>query len=623
MSSRFTRVMTVTLVLALFLIVFGSKLAVIDRFGSDLPNWDQWDAEGAQVFLPYFQHRLGFLDFFTPHNEHRVACTRALALGLLVLNGQWDARLECVVNAALHSALALAIFLYGRTLISRRWHGVWFAIVAALTAPPIAWQNVLGGFHSQQYFLLWFSLAALAWLLTAPSWTGRWWGGVACAGLALFSMGSGLLAAAVAAAVLGISDRPRAVWRRHGATLVACLLVFAAGWVLRVEVSQNEPMKAHSLADFGLAFWRSLQWPVGFYALLAVLVWLPWIRLGWLCWRQRNRVDPRLRVIFAAGLWVILQFAATAYGRGANGGWPASRYLDTVDVGLLVNALALLLAFSPVSAPRWRIWLRAAVVASWFGVVGYGEWQHVVQMFDVELPTVRTEMRERELNTRAYLATGDARHLDHDIPYPGKDGLIERLSHPEIRAILPVSVRPPIALDGMSNPPSAFVRDGVADPTPRLAEYRTWGSFTPAGAAAQGEWRSAPIIRPTLSYWKIEVAGYLGQPGLSLELISLTTGMVLATVVPTPLPRESWCAAYVRALDTAAVLVARDASASQWFAFSEPVEMGRFSYWAWRLATGGRFIALAAGGAAILLFIGLSWLPGLNKPAPAIKPGHG
>jgi hypothetical protein len=132
-----------------------------------------------------------------------------------------------------------------------------------------------------------------------------------------------------------------------------------------------------------------------------------------------------------------------------------------------------------------------------------------------------------------------------------------------------------------------------------------------------------PIVRPTLSYWKIEVAGYLGQPGLSLELISLTTGMVLATVVPTPLPRESWCAAYVRAPDTAAVLVARDASASQWFAFSEPVEMGRFSYWAWRLATGGRFIALAAGGAAILLFIGLSWLPGLNKPAPAIKPGHG
>jgi hypothetical protein len=71
-------------------------------------------------------------------------------------------------------------------------------------------------------------------------------------------------------------------------------------------------MKAHSLADFGLAFWRSLQWPAVSYAPLAVLVWLPWIRLGWLCWQQRDRVAPRLRVIFAAGLWIILQFTATA-----------------------------------------------------------------------------------------------------------------------------------------------------------------------------------------------------------------------------------------------------------------------------------------------------------------------
>jgi hypothetical protein len=134
MSSRFERAMTVMLTLALFCLVFGGKLAVIDRFGTDLPNWDQWDAEGAQVFLPYLQYRLGFLDFFIPHNKHQVACTQALALGLLLLNGQWDARLECVANAGLHSALALAIFLYGRALLGRRWHGVWFATVAALTA---------------------------------------------------------------------------------------------------------------------------------------------------------------------------------------------------------------------------------------------------------------------------------------------------------------------------------------------------------------------------------------------------------------------------------------------------------------------------------------------------------
>ena len=382
-------------------------------------------------------------------------------------------------------------------------------------------------------------------------------------------------------------------------------------------------MKAHSLADFGLAFWRSLQWPAVSYAPLAVLVWLPWIRLGWLCWQQRDRVAPRLRVIFAAGLWIILQFTATAYGRGANGGWPASRYLDTVAVGLLVNALALLLIFSPATMPRWRTWLRAALAAGWFGVAGWGTGRHVRQVFVIELPSVGTEMRQQELNTRAYLATGDAHHLDHQIPYPNKAALVERLSHQEIRAILPVSVRSPITLDGVASPPSAFARDGVADPTPQLTAYRTWGSFTPAGAAAQGEWRSVPIVRPTRGYWQIEVAGYLGQPGLSLELVSHTTGMVLATVVPAQLLRESWRAAYARAPGTSAVLVARDASAIRWFAFSAPVEMGPLSYWAWRLATCGRLAALSAGGGAILFFIGLFWLPGLNKPVPVINPDHG
>ncbi|MEO8502100.1 MAG: hypothetical protein ABI565_14365 [Vicinamibacteria bacterium] len=35
----------------LFLTVVGVKLAVIDRFGTDLPYWDQWAKEGEMVGL--------------------------------------------------------------------------------------------------------------------------------------------------------------------------------------------------------------------------------------------------------------------------------------------------------------------------------------------------------------------------------------------------------------------------------------------------------------------------------------------------------------------------------------------------------------------------------------------
>ena len=39
------------LTVSLLLMVVGTKLVVVNRSGSDLPEWDQWDAEGLQVLL--------------------------------------------------------------------------------------------------------------------------------------------------------------------------------------------------------------------------------------------------------------------------------------------------------------------------------------------------------------------------------------------------------------------------------------------------------------------------------------------------------------------------------------------------------------------------------------------
>jgi hypothetical protein len=611
MALHLARLHVVALAAALFFVVWGAKLAVIDRFGSDLPVWDQWDAEGEQIFLPYFQHRLGFRDFFAPHNEHRIACTRALALGLLLLNGQWDARLECVVSAALHAALAAAIFLYGCALLGRHWILPWLVSVAALTAPPVAWQNVLSGFHSQQYFLIGFSLAALALLLTAPPWTTRWWGGLGCAVLALFSMASGLLAAAAVVFVLAVSHRPGTAWRPRFITIAACVAVVAAGWMLKVDISQNAPLRAHSPADFGLAFWRSLHWPAVSFAPLALLLWLPWAWLGWQIRRGPDPANPRRRVVFAAGLWILLQFAATAYGRGAGGGWPAPRYLDTVAVGLLVNALALAHLAPPAAVTGGRKWLRLAVVAGWFGVVGLGLWRHVAQVFEVELPAIAVQMREAELDTRAYLATGDAGNLDHAIPYPTKSTLIARLDHPEIRAVLPASIRPPVALAGQAEPAGSFAARAVAPATPAPAATAYWGSYTARGFAAQGVWRSAPLSAgPQAGYWRLEVAGDLGRlPGLALRLVASPSGATLATIAPPPGPRAGWRTVYVPAPRQAVRLVARDDSPSGWLGFSAPVEMASLSYWVMRLAPLGSSLAILAGVAAVLFAALFGWRP--------------
>lgn len=609
MSSRLARALRVALLISLFLAVLGGNLAVIARYGSDLPHWDQWDAEGAQAILPYLQHRLTLADLIAPNNEHRVACTRILALGLLALNGQWDARLECVVNAAMFAALAVLFFRYGARFLGRGRQAAWFLAVAALTAPPVAWQNVISGFHSQQYFLIGFSLVTLALLLTAPPWTARWWAGVGCAFAALFTMASGLLAAATVIAVLALEGRPREVWRRHGITLAACLSFVMLGWALRVIIAQNAVLEAHSVRDFAVTFWRSLQWPADGFAPLALLVWLPWALWAWRHWRRSGAHSGRDRVLFAAGAWVILQFAATAYGRGAGGAWPASRYLDTVVIGLLVNVLALLVLPAAPAAASWKRWLRPALTILWFGVVGAGVVRHLARVIRVELPPAAADLRQEELDTRAYLVTGDAHDLDGPIPYPNKKALIERLSHAEIRSVLPAGVRPPLALGGTADPPGSFVHGGLPASVAPLAGDRSWGSFTAAGRANEGEWQSSLLFRPFSGYWRFTVAGDLGRPGVSLEIMSHTTASPLARVVPRRPPGNAWRTVVVPAPDTSALVVARDTSPTAWFAFSDPVEMGPLSYWAWRLSRIGGRLALAAAIAAAALLGVLAWGP--------------
>jgi len=151
-------------------------------------------------------------------------------------------------------------------------------------------------FHSQQIFLLGLSLFTFGFLLDEPAWTRRWWLGAVCAALALFSMGSGLLAAAIvlgAALVDGLRYR---VWRERGPTLVTTALLVVAGWLLHVNFTPHEPLKAHTASDFVVTFWRACQWPTREFVLFGAVSWVPWIWLTVRIWRAgRTRESTRAR----------------------------------------------------------------------------------------------------------------------------------------------------------------------------------------------------------------------------------------------------------------------------------------------------------------------------------------
>ncbi len=660
------KVLTAALAACLFLLIVGAKWATFDRYGSPMPDWDQWDAEAGELFIPWFENDHFVQHLFHPHNEHRVILTKLQNLALGLLNGQWDSRLEAVSNALLHAALAAAFWVCGRCwfaaasasttgspatatpagpFTSRLLGLLWFLVVATLFGLPLAWQNILGGFHSQQFWLLGLSFAAIVTLPFARPGGGAWWLGLLSALLALGSMGSGFLAAVVVLLVLGWRlARRQTGWRNTWLTLLLLAAVVALGAATRVEVEWHQKLKAATAHDFVFSIIHSLQWPLRDRHWAAAVLWLPWVLAAWRVLRAPPADTATTRAgqaIVALGGWVLVQVFATAYARGAGADYPASRYMDTLAFGATANAAALGWLLAAGASSRLVLAGRTLVALGWLVTLGLGLHTVTDRNLRYELPDARKYYDKAEGHMRRYLASNDKQQLAYpDIPFPSAEGLIDRLANRHLRALMPVPIRTPLVLAPAPRIPNAETdrpvflfnnaqgadierppRLGLSPATPPLDYTPTWGSFAPTdpGAAATGTWRSAPLTVAGRRWLKFELAGPIGEPGaaLALELRDATTDALLADVRPSRVPGDTWRAVYVRAPRVPFVLVARDADPARWLAFSGPVEMGVLSYWARQAARHSLLLLYGAAAASALLGL-LAWRgPGAAPGRPA------
>jgi len=614
----------IALLVCLFAIVVGGRWAVINQFGTDLPQWDQWDAEGLHLLVPWFQHRFTFAELVLPHNEHRVVLTKLLNLALTLANGQWDQRLEATVNAFLPATIAIALFSLGSRRLAGKWHAPIFLVIAAAFSLPIAWQNVIGGFHSQQFFLIGLSLGIIVYLCEASPWSGKWWIGAICAILALGSMATGFLASVVVICILSLRVQKREIPAPSTtATLFFCAAVAAVGWFTRATVAYHDALKAQNFSDFILSLLHSLQWPAATMPWAVVVLWLPWAWLAAKTLSTRSMRSGRSFdwVLTALGGWVLLQLLATAYARGAGGGPPASRYIDTLAFGSVINCLAAVWLLQTTAMSGLRRFIPPCVAAAWALLFASGIVSQSSVIFTTELPALKRLEAACEQNVRDYLATGDESYLQAGaIPYPGVSSFLERIRMPELSALLPVSVRPAIPLtlgtgqtsfiSHDSRPPSrtdqfaaitSNAPTGFSNTLSALSNRTTWGSYGGGGAGDTGTWASAPIAARS-GWLMLQTAGQVGESGIAIELHDAATGEVLADIRPTNVPNDSWRAAYVRVPGRPFVIASRDEDTRRWLAFSEPVEMGGLSHWAWRSVKQGWLIVQIAGVAA--LFVG-------------------
>jgi hypothetical protein len=592
---------------ALFLVALAGRMALVDLYPAPVPFWDQWDGEAASLYLPFVNGGLTWHQMYTLHNEHRIFFTRVVATSLLALNGQWDPQLQIVVNAVLHSATGVmfAAMIWMET--GRRWLPAIVAALALVFATPFSLENTLAGFQSAFYFLVLFSGFAL-WLMgTHRVGTRPWLFGWFCAFCAIFTVAGGILTVVAIGCLIALQTiDARREWRSVLVNAAALTAVAAVSYAaLSPPLAYHDYLKAGTWLAFKVSLARNLAFPWIESPRASVLLWMPLMVVAGFVLMRRLRSTPLERLSLALGAWVALQCAALAYSRGVNGALPASRYLDMLCFGFVVNTMAVIAIASYRDVPRWRM-AGTGAIALWLAIGAAG-------IADVSRSILAKDGRDRRAwskeyvrNLRNYMMDGDAVALaekrgPQQLPYFSAGMLAGWLVHPYLREVLPATIRQPVDLRPRSGADATFVQ--TSSPNDLVP---VWDSYVNGRAKARGKFESEPTHCRTFHALRFEVAGGARDAGMSLAVKDTVTGR--ETAVRPPIGAGSgWTGVTVPCPSNAFTVIAADDSTTEWLAFRQPTEIAWLSALAESTILGWRVIALGAAlvsAAAIALSVG-------------------
>jgi len=180
-----------------------------------------------------------------------------------------------------------------------------------------------------------------------------------------------------------------------------------------------------------------------------------------------------------------------------------------------------------------------------------------------------------ELQTQHYLATGDFDDLKNKpwgyVPYSNPTWFASVLAFPNVAAILPSNIRPPLtAISIESNPTGSFAVGGFSPSTPKRVETTLGNYGVHVNAATSRASIQFEVKRDALL--AIPVAGYPLTDGNKIEMvqdgqrhpISLSNN-----------PENSWEIAYANVKKGQFSLVLSDSSNANWFAVEAPYVVGR------------------------------------------------
>jgi hypothetical protein len=431
-----------------FAFVLAAQLFLVARAGTDIPFQDQWDVEGRALY-PAWREGTGYAaDLWRPHNEHRIGWTQALDLALFAVNGQWDPLVQLAAGALLRAAVAA-----GLAAMLARGAGpggrVGVALGVALAfLPHLAWQNALWGFQSQVYFVLLFSLAALALLGDRERSPRQVAAGWAAGGAALLAMGAGAFVPVVllGLAALRAAERRRldgSFWREAWPALGLLALAGA----LRTAVPAHDGLRAATWSQFCNAFGRALAWPHTWFPAAALVLNLPLaIAVTARLAGRRRAADGEDRVLLLGG-WAVTAAGAMAWARGGGDEFTAgvpSRYVDFLVLLPIANTWCAVVLARDAAGRGRRVGRIAA--ATWTAFLFAG-WLGLSS--EVMRGLVWPRIRDRDAPVRlavAFQRSGDPAVLAGQprlfVPHPNPAIVLAVLRDPRLRGALPPSFQP-------------------------------------------------------------------------------------------------------------------------------------------------------------------------------------
>lgn len=350
---------------------------LVDRFGVDVPYYDEWPVVG--LIRRLVDDEMELSHFAQQHSVHRVFFPRLILVYLARATG-WNVRYELAVNFLL-AVLLMIVAALPVVILARRTHSVvplfLIPVISLLIFSLAQYENWMWGWQSQIFLSLLCVSAALLMLSTAAPTYARVLGAGALGGIASFSFANGLLLWPLGLVPIVLLGRP---FTKRTASLVGLWIVIAsvvlftyfhdfkmpprvdspaAGWSSPGNLIKSYVAYAggaFASMKFGLALAMGAAGLAGATVMGAVII------------RARTRVEVWLPgavlMAFSLGSGVLIVAGRADYGAQQA---LASRYITISNlfwIGLLITAVALILDMDSIQRQRrLRRWGMAGMLA--------------------------------------------------------------------------------------------------------------------------------------------------------------------------------------------------------------------------------------------------------------------